>query len=373
MEGVTMLPARNPLVVTGWFLASAVAGAQPPAAPTPVAAPEPAIVGEAFPDFSLPSLQGGRVSLSDLRGKNVLLIVPRVQYGERRWCTICNYAYAELTALEASEQFRKAYDVEVVFVVPFGREIAQAWIEATPAELGKIKSWKNPPEPENLDETQRARRERARRMFPLDLSAEPGQVPEPFPILLDADRALTSRLGVFATEWGGRKVEQGIPSVFVLDKTGQLRFRYVAQASTWDRPGSRYLLHVLSVLNGACGASASIEPATRAAIVRASLDYVEGWYLGDAARLRRALHPALAKRKLTTDERGQARLREITAQGLLDGVKVRGLGPGQSVDVTVFDVHKHMATVKIVSPLFVDYAQLVLWNGEWKITNVVWE
>jgi peroxiredoxin len=354
-------------VVSGWILA-AVASAQ---APAPAA--QPAIVGEAFPDFSLPSLQGGRVSSSDLAGKNVLLVVPRVQYGERRWCTICNYGYAELAALDATEQIRKAYEAEVVFVVPFGRETAQEWIEATPGELLKIKGWKNPSEPEKLDEKQRARVARARRMFPLDLSAEAGKVAKPFPILLDEDRALTSRLGLFTTEWGGTKAEQAIPSVFILDKNGRVQFKYVAQMSTWDRPTSRYLLHVLDIVNGGCTAAVAIETTTKAAIVKASLDYVEGWYLGDAERLRRALHPALAKRKLVTDKDGRAQLREVTTQGLLDGIKVRGLKPGQRIDVTVFDVHNRMATVKIVSPLFVDYAQLVLWDGEWKITNVTWE
>ncbi len=364
---------RTPFVLAGWLVAALASAQAPASAVKPTVTPQPAIVGEAFPDFSLPSLQGGRVSLSDLGGKNVLLVVPRVQYGERRWCTICNYGYAELAALDTTEQIRKAYEAEVVFVVPFGREVAQAWIEATPAELAKVKAWKNPPEPEKLDEKQRGRMERTRRMFPLDLSAEPGQVAQPFPILLDEDRSLTSRLGLFTTEWGGTKAEQAIPSVFVLDKAGRVQFKYVAQTSTWDRPTSRYLLHVLSVVNGGWAGSAPVEPATKAAIVKASLDYVEGWHLGDAERLRRALHPALSKRKLVTDADGRSQLREATAQGLVDGLKVRGLKPDQRIDVTVFDVHKHMATVKIVSPLFVDYAQLVLWNGEWKITNVTWE
>ena len=36
------------------------------------------------------------------------------------------------------------------------------------------------------------------------------------------------------------------------------------------------------------------------AIVRAALDYFEGWFDGDAARMERALHPDLAKRSRTT-------------------------------------------------------------------------
>ena len=36
----------------------------------------------------------------------------------------------------------------------------------------------------------------------------------------------------------------------------------------------------------------------RAAVVRTALDYFEGWFDGDAARIERALHPELAKRSL---------------------------------------------------------------------------
>jgi hypothetical protein len=35
----------------------------------------------------------------------------------------------------------------------------------------------------------------------------------------------------------------------------------------------------------------------RAAVVRAALDYFEGWFDGDAARVERALHPELARRR----------------------------------------------------------------------------
>src|SRR5512141_1463771 len=84
----------------------------------------PAVLGEVLPDFALPSLQGGEVSLAALRGKTVVLVFPRVQYGEGKWCTICNYGYAELAALEAQEGLRRTLDAEIVFVVPFGREHA---------------------------------------------------------------------------------------------------------------------------------------------------------------------------------------------------------------------------------------------------------
>lgn len=210
---------------------------------------EPVMPGQTFPDFDLPALQGGAVSLASLRGKNVIVIVPRVRYGEGKWCTICNYGYAELAALDAAENFRAATNTEVVFVSPFGRDLTSAWIEATPAELAKIDGWKNPPEADRADPRVAKRMANARRLLTMDLTAEPGKVAKPFPILLDAERTLTGGLGVFATEWGGAKAEQGIPAVYILDHDGVVRFKHVAQTSTWDRPETRTILDFVAAMN----------------------------------------------------------------------------------------------------------------------------
>ncbi|MEX2284674.1 MAG: nuclear transport factor 2 family protein [Gemmatimonadota bacterium] len=48
-------------------------------------------------------------------------------------------------------------------------------------------------------------------------------------------------------------------------------------------------------------AGASAQSAADSAAIRATaLDYVEGWYTADAARMERALHPELAKRIVNT-------------------------------------------------------------------------
>jgi len=41
-------------------------------------------------DFTLPAYQGGTVTLSALKGKNVMIIFPRGYAAENYWCTICN-------------------------------------------------------------------------------------------------------------------------------------------------------------------------------------------------------------------------------------------------------------------------------------------
>jgi peroxiredoxin len=325
----------------------------------------PAVLGEVLPAFSLPSLQGGSVSLAALRGKNVVLVFPRVQYGDGQWCTICNYGYAELAELDAAEAVRRTTNAEIVFVVPFAREHARRWIDATPDELAKVRAWKNP---KAGDEKALAFAEKVKRRLPLDLDPAQGARGLPLPILLDADHALTSGLGLFRTEWGGVKAEQLVPAVFVLDTAGVVRYKHVAQESTWDRPSGREIVDVLRTVARAGVASDT----TRRAIERTARDYVEGWYEGSAERLRRALHPELAKRKVVKE--GEVpRLWSLSAAELVANVKPHPLAAGQTIDVSVLDVQGGIATVKIVSPLFVDYAHLALWNGEWKIVNVAWE
>ncbi len=208
----------------------------------------PVTLGEPMPDFTLPVYQGGELTLSSLRGKNVLIIFPRGYAAEGRWCTICNYKYAELVDMEKSEQLRKKYNLEIIYVFPYSREIITQWLEALPDQLEKIKNWKYPPEPDKLDEKGKVRMERSRKGFPKDLSLEKGEKPTPFPILIDDQRKVTKGLGLFMTEWSGSKVDQLIPSVFILDKNGVLQFKYIGQ-NTWDRPSYEYLFRILKTID----------------------------------------------------------------------------------------------------------------------------
>jgi len=51
------------------------------------------------------------------------------------------------------------------------------------------------------------------------------------------------------TEWGGSKVDQNIPSIYIVDAGGILQFKYLGQ-NTVDRPEYDYLFKVLEVING---------------------------------------------------------------------------------------------------------------------------
>jgi peroxiredoxin len=210
---------------------------------------KPVTVGQPMPNFTLPAYQGGTVTLSALKGKNVMIIFPRGYAAENYWCTICNYKYAELIELERTQEIRKKYNVEVLVVLPYSPDVVKAWVDVLPEQLDKVKERKYPADPAKLDDKGKQSMERYRQIFPLDLSVKKGEVPTPFPILIDADRKLSKSLGLFMTEWGGDKADQNIPSVYIVDAGGTLQFKYLGQ-NTLDRPEYDYLFKVLEVVNG---------------------------------------------------------------------------------------------------------------------------
>ena len=207
----------------------------------------PVSVLQPMPDFTLPVHQGGEWTLSQLKGKNILLIFPRGLAGKGHWCHICHYQYAELAELEISQNFREKHNLEILFVLPYSEEMVQEWVDKFPDQMTDIENWKNPAEPEKLDEGGRRRQEMMKRYFPKSYTFERGKVPLPFPILIDADAAVSKGLGIFTTEWGGSKIEQNVPTIFLIDEDGLVQFKYTSQ-NTFDRPGPDYLQKILTCL-----------------------------------------------------------------------------------------------------------------------------
>jgi hypothetical protein len=110
----------------------------------------------------------------------------------------------------------------------------------------------------------------------------------------------------------------------------------------------------------------------QAQIRAAALDYAEGWYAGDAARMERAVHPDLAKR---IAQRG--RVEHMTAPDLVAGTRAGG-GKGtpkakQLADVKILDVFGNVASVRLEMGGWIDYMHLAKIDGQWKIVNVLWE
>jgi len=207
----------------------------------------PVTVGQPMVNITLPTYQGENMSLSSLKGKNVLLIFPRGLAGEARWCHIDNYRYAELMEIEKIQEIRKKHNVEILYVLPYNREVVKEWVDSNPEQLEHIENWKTA-DAEKLDERGKRRRDFARKAFPKSFILKKGEVPTPFPILIDADKSVSKGLGIFSTDWHGSQVDQCISSVFIVDKEGILQFKYIGQ-STFDRPSFEYLLKTLERIN----------------------------------------------------------------------------------------------------------------------------
>jgi peroxiredoxin len=92
-----------------------------------------AIIEQPMPDFTLPAYQGGEVTLSSLRGKNVVVIFPRGNAAEGRLCTICSYKYVELLDLEKAQHLRKKYNLEILYVFPYAGETVKERQQSRPA------------------------------------------------------------------------------------------------------------------------------------------------------------------------------------------------------------------------------------------------
>jgi putative lumazine-binding protein len=117
--------------------------------------------------------------------------------------------------------------------------------------------------------------------------------------------------------------------------------------------------------------------ADSAGIRQAALDYIEGYYEGNAERMARAVHPELAKRIVNVDERGRYRLGQMSAMTLVEGTRGGGgkdtPAADRRKDVRILDIYQNAASAKIDASYWVDYLHLAKWNGRWVIVNVLWE
>jgi hypothetical protein len=138
-----------------------------------------------------------------------------------------------------------------------------------------------------------------------------------------------------------------------------------------------FLVLFLIVFAFQANAQVKVSDEDKAAITATALDYIEGWYSGDAERMERALHPDLAKRIVRTNDKGQSLLSQMSAMGLVQGTR-SGFGKNtpkdkQQKDVTILDVYENAASVKVVASDWIDYLHIAKFNGRWVIVNVLWE
>jgi ketosteroid isomerase-like protein len=108
----------------------------------------------------------------------------------------------------------------------------------------------------------------------------------------------------------------------------------------------------------------------QAAVVATARDYFDGWFDGDVARMERALHPDLVKRRageelpITTKER----MLELTRAG-----EGKADAADRTLDIEVEDVYGDIASVTVRSAVYHEYLHLVRTREGWKIANALWQ
>lgn len=127
-----------------------------------------------------------------------------------------------------------------------------------------------------------------------------------------------------------------------------------------------------------CCSAVAQSSADSMAMKQAALDYIEGWYEGNAERMERALHPELAKRIVHKGQEGKRdKLDQMSAMSLVQGTRL-GIGKQttkerQQKDVTILDIFEGAASVKLIASDWIDYLHMAKYNGRWAIVNVLWE
>lgn len=135
----------------------------------------------------------------------------------------------------------------------------------------------------------------------------------------------------------------------------------------------------IAVLVAASGISHAQAPNDKELVRRAVLDYVEGFYEGDTAKLTRSIHPEVHKYgywipKGKTAYEGEAMTwPEFLSYANRVKANKRFQPPTAKKIVTVFDVLDQTASAKLEAYWGVDYLLLAKYNGRWMITNVVWQ
>ena len=140
------------------------------------------------------------------------------------------------------------------------------------------------------------------------------------------------------------------------------------------------LCAVALLMSVGAGRVAAQTAADKEAVRQAVLDYVEGVYNVDPARIERSVHPRLAKIGFyrgpndATYRAGNGmtfeQLKQVAASYNKDGKTVPANAPK---DVTIFEVLDQTASAKVVAQWGIDYFHLAKFDGKWLIVNVIWQ
>lgn len=112
------------------------------------------------------------------------------------------------------------------------------------------------------------------------------------------------------------------------------------------------------------------------AVRQAVLDYVEGVYEVDPTRIKRSVHPELAKRGFFVNNYEATESRMTFAQ-FLEHTKIYNKDGQFPLDapkeIVIYEILDHIASVKLVAAWGIDYIHLAKYDTKWMIVHVLWQ
>lgn len=118
-------------------------------------------------------------------------------------------------------------------------------------------------------------------------------------------------------------------------------------------------------------------PDDRAAVERAALNYLEGFYEGSTEKLRQSVHPDAHKFGFYIDD-GKYKSTPMSFDEMLayaKKVKASGDYPDEKApkSVEILDVLDQIAVAKVYAWWGYDYMTLAKYDGSWMIVQVLWQ
>jgi hypothetical protein len=106
------------------------------------------------------------------------------------------------------------------------------------------------------------------------------------------------------------------------------------------------------------------------------MDYVEGWFEGEAGRMERALHPDLVKRCRGIEGDDPDALETLSAQEMIDatadGEGRREDAADRRIEIRIDYLSGGVASVQCFCHRYVDLLHLIEMPDGWKIVNAAW-
>jgi hypothetical protein len=106
------------------------------------------------------------------------------------------------------------------------------------------------------------------------------------------------------------------------------------------------------------------------------MDYVEGWFKGDAGRMEQALHPELVKRCRGIEGDDPDALETLSAQEMIDatadGEGRREDAADRRIEIRIDYLGGGIASVQCLCHRYVDLLHLIDMPDGWKIVNAAW-